>query len=475
MLEFELRNGDNGDRQWFRAWFVDAHTHLGKEEIITAKGKNVRQNTIREILDLYIKISLKLSSLSSNDSPWKIREYSFFDVKGKTSTNAYQSLKRTLSVAPVLDAFVTFPFSDILRNKTVPAFVRSNNFILSRCYNGENSLLTIPYCRVDPKDQEKACMEIVRAQRLGARGLKLHPISQGFSDKVNSEEVRQILVQAGKMGLPVIFDTANANIAMDIAEVSAEAQRILNGLDGMHLKVILGHLGFDYGNEKVVSLLKLPFIFGETSGCRGKDVPVLFRTLNKVFTNFSWGEKLLYGTDANYFGQIQAIDFLKYLFSALWWTNHEGPPSTGIISVISNVIGRNQLRITPASFRTSAKGKAEIDQEADTWADGSMVSAIEHIQTAIKTKGIIPIRIHHQNDSPLEISLKGLREIPSFDLGWGDVEGFKLGEISLFENTFKVFRANDGCYLKKITINPKIAENTDSSTQENNEGGSFFK
>ena len=324
---------------------VDAHTHLGKEAIMTTKGKTIRQNTILDTIDMYNRVGTEIENINSKENGLSIITKSFYGEISK-SKDLISPLEKSLNNGKVIDGIVVFPFSDILKDKTIPSFKQTNDFLLSRCYSIENSIRTFPYCRVDPKDGDLACEELKRAAISGAQGLKLHPLSQHFVEKINSTEVEEVITIAAKLNLPVIFDTANVNIAEDIVNVSTTVYEKLKAENReTQLKVILGHFAFDYSNRKISNFLKLPYIYGETSGCRGEDVELLFKNLIDTFQDNNWSKKLLFGSDANYFGWLQVLDFWKYLLSNKWWDRLEDNSQGEIVSIIRRILGKNQIQL----------------------------------------------------------------------------------------------------------------------------------
>ncbi|OLS27747.1 MAG: hypothetical protein HeimC3_02150 [Candidatus Heimdallarchaeota archaeon LC_3] len=345
MLEiaFNDPNGNGSDKNLILV--IDAHTHLGKEAIITTKGKTIRQNTILDTIDMYNKVGTEIRRLNSEENALTITTRSFYGNIQKFK-DLISPLEKSLINGDVIDGIVVFPFSDILKDKTTPSFKQTNDFLLSRCYSIENSIRTFPYCRVDPKDGSLACEELQRAAISGAQGLKLHPLSQHFAEKVNSTEVEEVLKTAAKLNLPIIFDTANTNIAEDIVTVSTNVYDKLKADNHENqLKVILGHLAFDYSNKKIANFLKLPYIYGETSGCRGEDVELLFKNLIETFDDNSWSNKLLFGSDANYFGWLQVLDFWKYLLSNKWWDGLKNDSHGEIVEIIRKILGKNQIKL----------------------------------------------------------------------------------------------------------------------------------
>lgn len=434
-------------------WVVDAHTHIGKEEITTTKGRSVRQNTLHNILDMYLRVENELKNKLPLNSPWQISPRNFWINSNRKPKSP---VERSLIFAPLLDCFVTFPFSDINHDKTIPAFQKSNDFVLSRAYSIEYSLRTLPYLRIDPKDNELAKNEIKRAYKIGACGIKLHPISQNFVHKINSPEILDILLLAAKLHLPVIFDVANPHIAGDIVEISTKTYKLLaSKTKNSHLMVILGHMGFDYTNKNMAEYLKLPYIYGETSGCRGEDVKLLFQTLSLVFDDNSWSDKLLFGSDCNYFGWTQIIDFWSYLLSNdLLEKKIILDPSEALL-IIQKILGENQLKLISYArnkqfYFKQSKNKAIDMSNVSSKSNHYIEFNLEVLYEIYKTLQYIPIRIdkvainEEYNDD--ENLLNKTINYPQLTIGWKKYTTQKSLNISIHKDFITILNNGKSCY-----------------------------
>lgn len=89
---------------------------------------------------------------------------------------------------------VMAPQGDLLRTR------QQNDLVLGLATEGPFYAM----CSVHPSDGDQALKEVERVASAGARGLKLHPNTQGFD--VADEAVREIVQLAGDLGLPVLFD-----------------------------------------------------------------------------------------------------------------------------------------------------------------------------------------------------------------------------------------------------------------------------
>ena len=307
MLQLKLK-----EDQVIEIPIIDFHTHIGREAVRGPKGeRETRVNSLHAILEFYESLGHKLKrKISENPS-----NYATHGIEIVSSSNFVQEisnkLRPNMNLGWMADTIVSFPFNDILRDKTTPRFVQVNDFILSRIFNSVNGCRGIPFCRVDPADGELATEEVSRAVRFGARGLKLHPLSQHFTGNINSPEVRSIVQRAGKHNIPILFDVANKNVAKDIVEM---VETVITEDDTYkeQIKVILGHFGFDYSSPDVWNYVEQPNIYAEISGLRGMDVPPFF---TKLMENPGIQKKIVFGTDHNYFGIPQNMSIFEFLLS----------------------------------------------------------------------------------------------------------------------------------------------------------------
>ncbi|MFW9914812.1 MAG: amidohydrolase family protein [Candidatus Thorarchaeota archaeon] len=291
---------------------VDLHSHLGKEPVLDPSGRDsYRSTTLSDLIEFYEKMGHELVRRSQESSASILRVVS----TGKPTSSLLQKIVEKAPSAQMagwlLDHAITFPFNDALAAKTTPRFQKPNDRILLRTRDPHYGRI-IPFCRVDPFDGKEAVKEVKRCVQLGARGLKLHPLSQHFVEKIRSDEVMDLLELSASLDIPVIFDVANAGVGEDIAAVVEETKSRLTSDAG--LKVILGHFGFAYDSETMHDLIQRPEFFADLSGCRGEDVSLFFHQLID-HSGLSGINKISYASDFNYFGVPQCADFIMYVLS----------------------------------------------------------------------------------------------------------------------------------------------------------------
>lgn len=415
------------DIQQYYIPIVDFHTHIGKVTIETTTGKSQRINRPQDILELYEKLTYELyKRFSSKPDNYyiKIPEKASLLVNPLHPfiNSLYSTLMDKKTQGLLVDHVVTFPFNDIYHLETKPKFIKSNDFVRKNVHKFNFTFRFIPFCRVDVTDGIQACQEIENSVKNGSQGLKLHPLSQGWIDKIRSPETIEVLRTAGKSNLPIIFDVPNKSVANDITETAIEARKSIND-DCYNIKVILGHTGFDYSSSSIFSNLENDDMFCETSGMRGKDVEIFFKNIMNVK---DWNSKILFGTDHNYFSVLQAADFVTYLFSNKFIENLESFTDFDIqndnpLNIVSNILGGNALRIIPPKWhnnkmieelQTANEEKRKKKPKKNIKYQVNEKKLIELIKSSIKNNIVVSIdslfRITNKNTSEYEYELYDL-------------------------------------------------------------------
>lgn len=345
------------DNKPFFLPLVDFHTHIGRVKIVTTKGASQRVNRPQDIVNLYEKLQYEIHKrISQNKSDY----YVSLPPVEELSQPLYPLVRKLLDLNStktrgwIADHIVCFPFNDIFHKKTNPKFVKSNQYVRQQTKSFDFSFRLIPFCRVDVTD-DKASEEVKKSIDLGMRGLKLHPMSQDWVEKIKTPDCKDVLQTAGEMSIPVIFDVPNKGVASDITTIAEEAREEVS----YSINVILGHSAFDYSSPEVFECFSKNGMLIESSGMRGKDVDIFF---GNVMNIEGWEEKILFGTDSNYFGVLQAADFITFLLS---WKFKDLIEKSGRnidpITAAAKVLGGNALKIIPPSWldenQTSQKKK----------------------------------------------------------------------------------------------------------------------
>ncbi|UCC20578.1 MAG: hypothetical protein JSV62_04635 [Promethearchaeota archaeon] len=350
---------------------IDAHSHLGQDvdgatmmnplapgvgtfdfwgnvqgRILADWEKTGEQSFTTTMNGKNTKISWAFTSF-----PFTDKLYHELEKLGKQ----HSDLKEKSKFYSFIDQGVCFPFQDVFRDKRPEALFRASNINVSRFTTRfPFSMKLIGYGRCDPMEGQKAINEVKYIREtLGLRGLKLHPRSEGYIDKMTSEKVINVLIEAASYSLPVIFDTRGRGSILEIAKLIRTARNVIqsNYSDLLpHLKVIIAH--FAQGNiddYDVYNAIVQPNTYGDLSMLHGAGAGNFFESFRKWFKsnnkknvdNREWSEYLLYASDYPYFGDSHAQKLIKYIINKQFFD------TGGTIADIRNILGLNQLRILP--------------------------------------------------------------------------------------------------------------------------------
>ncbi len=299
------------------------------------------------------KIDGKFSKIT-----WSFNPYPFTDklyIALESIGKRYSDLKEKSKFYSFIDQGVVFPFQDVFRDKYTEARYRASNINVSRFTTRfPYSMKLIGYARCDPMEGEKAIKEVGYArEELGLRGLKLHPRSERWIDDIKSGKPLQVLIEAARHSLPVIFDTRGRGSILDIAELIKSARSILvqNHPELLpHLKVIIAHFAQgNIGDYEVYNALVKPNTYGDLSMLHGEGAGNFFEDFRRWFKshdkirvdNRNWSEYLLYASDYPYFGDIHAQKLLKYIINKQFFD------TGGTLNDVRNIMGLNQIKILP--------------------------------------------------------------------------------------------------------------------------------
>jgi predicted TIM-barrel fold metal-dependent hydrolase len=360
---------------------IDTHTHLGKEETVRGKGKGKEFRIIRpkDHLDFYEKLKYdvhKRVTAYPEDYAYTLPENpkEFSLPATELQKLIFKEKRTTQNIGWFADKIVTFPLHDILQSKTDPHFRQSNNYILTRAQTLEYGSRLVPFCRVNPSDEEKAVDEIKRCVDYGARGLKLHPLSEEWIEEIVSDKVIDVVRTAIEHKLPVLFDCQNYKTAQEIHQVGMEVRAQSNVKD---FTLIVGHFGFDYLTPGMFEILSDPNIKTETSGMRGDDCEVFYK--NCIDLVDDWHFSTMYGSDHSYFSVPQASDHITFLLS-------NTAKELGItFEHIRHILGINALRILKIYWPTKVIDRKGISKSKVVWEDFNKIMDCTHYEDLAKT------------------------------------------------------------------------------------------
>ena len=360
----------DGKKRVEHIFVIDAHSHLGQD---VDGATNMNPSSPGGTFDFWgnvqgrIKadwektgeqsftttINGKFTKLSWSFTPYPFTNnlYSALQKIGK----GHSDLKEKSKFYAFIDQGVVFPFQDVFRAKHPEALYRASNINVSRFTTRfPFSMKLVGYGRCDPMEGQKAVNEVKYVREvLGLRGLKLHPRSEGYIDKMTSEKVINILVEAASYSMPVIFDTRGRGSILDIGKLIRSARNVIQSTypDLLpHFKVIIAH--FAQGNiddYEVYNTIVQPNTYGDLSMLHGAGAGNFFESFRRWFQsnrkesvdNRTWSEYLLFASDYPYFGDVHAEKLMIYVINKQFFD------TGGTLQDVRNILGLNQLRVLP--------------------------------------------------------------------------------------------------------------------------------
>ncbi|MFX1411557.1 MAG: amidohydrolase family protein [Promethearchaeota archaeon] len=361
----------DGKKRIEHIFVVDAHSHLGQDvdgatmmnplapgvgtfdfwgnvqgRIKADWEKTGEQSFTTTINGKFTKISWFFAPYPFTDNL-----YSALQKIGKR----HSDLKEKSKFYSFIDQGVVFPFQDVFRDKHPEALYRASNINVSRFTTRfPFSMKLIGYGRCDPMEGDKAVNEVKYAREvLGLRGLKLHPRSERYIDKMTSEKVINVLIEAASYSMPVIFDTRGRGSILEIGKLIRSTRNVIqtNYPDLLpHFKVIIAH--FAQGNiddYEVYNTIVQPNTYGDLSMLHGAGAGNFFESFRRWFQsnrkesvdNRSWSEYLLFASDYPYFGDVHAEKLMIYIINKQFFD------TGGTLQDVRNILGLNQLRVLP--------------------------------------------------------------------------------------------------------------------------------
>lgn len=165
-------------------------------------------------------------------------------------------------------------------------YAAANDRILSEAAASDGALM--PFCRVDPAADGTA--EAERALAIGARGIKLHPRSEGFT--LDHPGVEPLFALAGERGVPLLIHAGRG--------IPALGRHVLGLLDRhAGVRVVLAHAGVSDLAWIWREAPQYPSLFFDTSWAVPVDLLTLFALLPPG--------QILHASDAPYGAPVQNL------------------------------------------------------------------------------------------------------------------------------------------------------------------------
>ncbi len=345
---------------------IDAHSHLGRDEDglqnmnplstegtinFYAQVSNALREKLGENYNFQITLNNQLYHFSFEFRPHPFIHTLFQSISSVCKCGSHTELYNKMLGSWVVDQGVVFPFQDVFRDRKPEALYRASNLNVSRFTTKfPFSIKLIGYARCNPMEGTKAIEEVRNAvENLGLRGLKLHPRSDLWLDNITDQKVSNVLIQAARYSIPVIFDTRGKESILAIHQLVKTTRVNLRRKHPElvpHLKVLIAHCAMGYiGDPEVYEAISDPHTFGEISMLHGKGSAEFYLSFMKWYNDNQkskngkqWSEHLIFGTDFPYFSAKHARDNIAFLLSQQFIANG------GTIIDTENILGLNILK-----------------------------------------------------------------------------------------------------------------------------------
>ncbi len=277
-------------------------------------------------------------------------------LEKRNKSGRFNTVSERFKYQNLIDQGIVFPFQDTFREKKPEAMYRASNLNIARHTSSfPVSMRLNGYIRVVPWEGRRALDEIDywANSQFNIRGLKLHPRSDGWLDKVATQSVINVMKKAAYYNLPIIFDTRGKKTILDLGILIKQTRDILKKESPElipNFKAIIAHAAAgNVNDDDVYSVISQPNTYMDMSLCQGKAVEQFFLTFrmwcerNQIErkTGRKWSEFCLYASDYPYFQELHAKSLIENIIQPVFFENG------GTIDDIENILGLNQIKIFP--------------------------------------------------------------------------------------------------------------------------------
>ncbi|MBI2648908.1 MAG: amidohydrolase family protein [Thaumarchaeota archaeon] len=160
-------------------------------------------------------------------------------------------------------------------------------------YASKHPEKVIPFCCVDPNDEE-APSELKRCVKaMGMKGLKLGPIYQHFDP--TSERAGRVFEVAQDLEIPVLIHQGTTFVRDAPLEFANPILLDKVARDYPDLRMIVAHLGHPWEDETVALIRKQPNVFSDVSGLTYRPARLYLKLLSCL--EYGVMKKLVFGSD----------------------------------------------------------------------------------------------------------------------------------------------------------------------------------
>lgn len=160
-------------------------------------------------------------------------------------------------------------------------------------YASKHPEKVIPFCCVDPNDED-APRELKRCVKaMGMKGLKLGPIYQHFDP--TSERAGRVFEVAQDLEIPVLIHQGTTFVRDAPLEFANPILLDKVARDYPDLRMIVAHLGHPWEDETVALIRKQPNVFSDVSGLTYRPIRLYLKLLSCL--EYGVMKKLVFGSD----------------------------------------------------------------------------------------------------------------------------------------------------------------------------------
>ncbi|MHA1791067.1 MAG: amidohydrolase family protein [Promethearchaeota archaeon] len=338
-------------------YIIDSHSHIGHDvDGVANENPMAPFGTIDFYKKTYAEVLKETGgnewSFTSRGVKYEFKIVPYWPVyeiyTQAAKSKKYSKVLERLENSWMIDYGIGFPFQDTYRaNDPKALFAASNDRVAKIVSKFPVSLKMLGYCRINPDEGQKAIDELRYSIKVrGLRGLKLHPRSEGWLDHINNSNSINVLIEAAKMSIPVIFDTRGKQSIYDIFDlVRATKQQLQRTAPQLlpHLKVMIGHaVQGNNGNTNVYNAISDPNTVGEVSLTRSPEWDAfVVDFMKRSPAGKNWSKHLVFGSDFPYAFERHAKDVISFVVSKKFFD------AGGTIQDVKNILGGNTLRMLP--------------------------------------------------------------------------------------------------------------------------------
>jgi hypothetical protein len=344
--------------QAHRLYVVDGHSHIGSDVDGVSNPNPMApfgtfdfyKKTYQEVIKVTKGNEWKFNSKGVNYEFKIVPNPPVYEIckQAAETSEQYSKIMERLENSWMFDFGVGFPFQDKYRADKPEALYRaSNERVAEAVTKFPVSLKMIGYCRVHPDEGQQAVDEVTHSITVkGLRGLKLHPRSEQWLDHINNPKAVNVLAEAARLSIPVLFDTRGKESIYNVHELVKSTRTYLERTSPElvpHLKVLIGHAAAgNFDDARTYQAMSDPNCVGELSMIRSPEFEqFIVDFMKKSSAKKDWSKHIVFGSDFPYFFERHAKDILSFLLTKPFFD------AGGTIEDVKNIIGGNMLRWLP--------------------------------------------------------------------------------------------------------------------------------